>query len=208
MNLNVSSLFFELALIFIPGFVWMKIHTRYGFKGEKTQFDLILNAFIFGVLSYAILYFFYLAKGWELKVFALRPESDRLVPADIFPEIVGALGISIAGGVLTLYAENRKLFTRFVQAIGATMTYGDEDVWDFVFNSRSAAVNFVHVRDFEQQVVYAGYVEVFSETGRLRELVISSVIVYDFDGAEMYKVPRLYLARERDNVHIEFPLDS
>jgi hypothetical protein len=208
MNLNVSSLFFQLALIFIPGFVWMKIHTRYGFKGEKTQFDLILNAFIFGVLSYAILYFVYLAKGWELKIFTLQPDSNRLVPPDIFPEIVGALGISIAGGILTLYAENRKLFTRFVQKIGATRTYGDEDVWDFVFNSPSAAVNFVHLRDFEQQVVYAGYVEVFSETGRLRELVISNVIVYDFDGAEMYKVPRLYLARERHNVHIEFPSAS
>ncbi len=34
MNLNVSSLFFELALIFMPGFIWMKIHTRYGAKGE------------------------------------------------------------------------------------------------------------------------------------------------------------------------------
>lgn len=208
MNLNVSSLFFQLALIFIPGFVWMKIHARYGFKGEKTQFDLILNAFIFGVLSYAILYFMYSAKGWELKIFTLQPENNRLVPADIFPEIVSALGIAIVGGVLTLYAENRKVFTRFVQKIGATRTYGDEDVWDFVFNSSSAAVNFVHVRDFEQQVVYAGYVEVFSETGRLRELVLSNVIVYDFDGAEMYKVPRLYLARERPNVHIEFPVGS
>ena len=56
MNLTVSTLFFELALIFIPGLVWMKIHTRYGFKGEKTPFDLILNAFIFGVLSYGLLY--------------------------------------------------------------------------------------------------------------------------------------------------------
>lgn len=150
----------------------------------------------------------YSAKGWELKIFTLQPENNRLVPADIFPEIVSALGIAIVGGVLTLYAENRKVFTRFVQKIGATRTYGDEDVWDFVFNSSSAAVNFVHVRDFEQQVVYAGYVEVFSETGRLRELVLSNVIVYDFDGAEMYKVPRLYLARERPNVHIEFPVGS
>src|SRR5262249_34487837 len=128
-----------------------------------------------------------------------------LVPADIFPEIIEALGVSIVGSILTLYAENRKLFTRFVQKIGATRTYGDEDVWDFVFNSRSETVNFVHLRDFEQQVVYAGFVEVFSETGQLRELVISNVIVYDFDGLEMYKVPRLYLARERHNVHIEFP---
>jgi len=31
MNLSVSTLFFELALIFIPGFIWMKIHSRYGF---------------------------------------------------------------------------------------------------------------------------------------------------------------------------------
>ena len=51
MNLNVSSLFFEMALIFMPGFIWMKIHTRYGAKGEVTQFDMILNTFIFGVLS-------------------------------------------------------------------------------------------------------------------------------------------------------------
>ncbi len=54
MNLNVSTLFFELALIFIPGFIWMKIHSRYGLRGDKTQFDLILNAFIFGVLSYGL----------------------------------------------------------------------------------------------------------------------------------------------------------
>jgi hypothetical protein len=27
MNLNVSSLFFEIALVLLPGFAWMKIHT-------------------------------------------------------------------------------------------------------------------------------------------------------------------------------------
>ena len=109
-------------------------------------------------------------------------------------------------GVLTLYAENHKLFTRFVQLIGATKTYGDEDVWDFVFNSSSNAVSFVHFRDFDQRVTYAGYVEVFSESGHLRELVLRDVAVYDFDGNEMYKVPRIYLAKKQENVHIEFPI--
>jgi Family of unknown function (DUF6338) len=208
MNLSVSTLFFELALIFIPGFVWMKIHSRYGFKGEKTQFDLILNAFIFGVLSYTVLYLVYRYKGWPLRLFELDVDNKRLLQPELFPEILFAVAISIVCGVLSLYFENHKLFTRFVQTIGATKTYGDEDVWDFVFNSSSSAVNFVHLRDFEQRVTYAGFVEVFSESGQLREIVLRDVIVYDFEQTEMYRVPRLYLAREREGIHIEFPLNS
>jgi hypothetical protein len=207
MNLSVSSLFFGLALIFIPGFIWMKIHTRYGPKVERTQFDLILNAFIFGVISYALLYVIYWCKGWNLKLFELETDSKRLIQPEVFPEILWAAVIATAGGVLGLYVENYKLFTRLVQRIGATNTYGDEDVWDFAFNSRSRAADFVHFRDFVQRVTYAGIVETFSESGQLRELVLRDVIVYDFEGTEMYRVPHLYLARDRTNIHIEFPID-
>jgi len=205
MNLTVSTLFFELALIFIPGFIWMKIHSRYGFKGEKTQFDLILNAFIFGVLSYGFLYVAYRYKGWPLKIFDLDLDSRKLIQPEIFPEILAAIVISVIGGVLSLYVENRKLFTRFVQNIGATRTYGDKDVWDFVFNSSSRAAIFVHFRDFEQRATYAGFVEVFSESGPLREIVLRDVTVYDFEQAELYRLRGLYLAKERENIHIEFP---
>jgi hypothetical protein len=51
-------------------------------------------------------------------------------------------------------------------------------------------------------------VETFSESGELRELLLRDVIVYDFEGTEMYKVPHLYLARDRINIHIEFPIDQ
>jgi Family of unknown function (DUF6338) len=207
-NLNVSSFFFELALIFIPGFIWMKIHSRYGSKGEKAQFDLILNTFIFGVLSYAFLYIIYRYNGWSLKLFELETESKKLIQPEIFPEIIVAVIIAIVGGVLSLYIENHKLFTRFVQKIGATKTYGDEDVWDFVFNSTSNTAIFVHFRDFERRVTYAGIVQTFSETGQLRELVLDEVVVYDFEGTEMYRVPSLYLARNRENIHMEFPISS
>src|SRR5712691_10593144 len=101
MNLSVSSLFFELALIFIPGFVWMKIHSRYGFKGEKKQFDLILNAFIFGVLSYTFLYIIYTYKGWSLKLFELESDSKKLIQPEIFPEIIAAVIIATLAEVLT-----------------------------------------------------------------------------------------------------------
>lgn len=205
MNLTVSNLFFELALIFLPGFIWMKIDARYGAKGEKSPFDMVLNAFIFGVISYAILLAIYSLVGRRLNIFDIDADSKRLFDPRILPEIVYAIAISIGFSIIYLYIQNYKLFTRFVQWIRATKTYGDEDVWDFVFNSRSPSVNFVNFRDFDQRVVYAGFVRAFSESEKLRELFLQQVIVYDFEGIEMYKVAHLYLARERDKIHIEFP---
>jgi len=206
MNLNVSSLFFEIALIFLPGFVWMKIHTKYGAKGDISQFDMILNAFLFGVIAYATLYIIYWRYGFTMHVLTIDVDSKKLVQPELFIDIVAATGIAIVLAIVHLYAENFKLFTRFVQWIRATKTYGDEDVWDFVFNSSSHSANYVHLRDFENRVVYAGYVNVFSESGQLRELLLRDVIVYNFDSEEMYKAPRMYLARDREKVHIEFPI--
>jgi hypothetical protein len=206
MNLNLSTLFFEIALILIPGFVWMKIHTKYGAKGEITQFDMILNAFIFGVISYFVLYVIYLKSSTKLHILELDPNSTQIFQPPLFRDIIFATFVATFLSIIHLYVENNKLFTRFVQRIRATKTFGDEDVWDFVFNSSSASVNYVHFRDFENKAVYAGYVEIFSESGQLRELVLRDVIVYDFDGNEMYPITRLYLARERDNIHMEFPL--
>lgn len=203
--MTISVLFFQLAFIFVPGFVWMKIHSRYGHKGEGTQFDVILNVFIFGLLSYAILYLIYWPFGRPLALFAFDPESKKLIQPEILPDVVAALAVAFFAGIVGLYVENNKLFTRFVQSIGATKTYGDEDVWEFVFNSPSPTAGYVHFRDFANRVTYAGYVRTFSETEKLRELVLADVIVYDFDGNAMYQVPSLYLARGRENIHIEFP---
>jgi hypothetical protein len=107
--------------------------------------------------------------------------------------------------ILWLYIVNYKLLTRFLQKIGATKTYGDEDVWDFTFNSQRAVVEYVHFRDFENKIVYAGWVDTFSETEKLRELVLSDTQIFDFDGNLLFEIPLLYLARSPESIHIEFP---
>jgi hypothetical protein len=91
--------------------------------------------------------------------------------------------------------------------IGATKRYGDEDVWDYTFNAHAsiASVEYIHFRDFEKELIYGGWVATFSETEKLRELVLQDVEVYNFDGQALYSVPMLYLARAPENLHIEFP---
>jgi hypothetical protein len=53
--------------------------------------------------------------------------------------------------------------------------------------------------------VFAGSVTTFSETGRLRELVLRDVEVFDFEGVLLYDVPLMYVARKPEDIHIEFP---
>lgn len=78
---------------------------------------------------------------------------------------------SLAGNSLAIRGQ-LQMGHAISTGIKATKTYGDEDVWDFTFNSSDAAVEYVHFRDFANRIVYAGGVREFSETDKLRELVL------------------------------------
>jgi len=140
----------------------------------------------------------------EFRFFDVKKDTaflDRLA----FQEIFAASALAILLSILWLYVTRFKLITRFFQWIGATKRYGDEDVWDYTFNSSRAEVEYVHLRDFEKRITYAGWVQLFSETEKVRELVLRDVVVYDFDGNQLFETPRVYIARSMDNIDIEFP---
>ena len=94
--------------------------------------------------------------------------------------------------------------TRILNLLRATTTHGKQDIWDLTFSSSEAEVEYVHVRDFEKGITYASWVRAYSETGRLRELLLTDVQVWDNEGAST-DVPMLYLARPDVDVHVEFP---
>src|SRR5260370_81217 len=75
----------------------------------------------------------------------------------------------------------------------------------YALNSSRPGVEYMHFRDFGNQIVYAGWIDQFSATDKLRELVLNDVEIYDFDGKKLFDTPRIYLARQSDNIHIEFP---
>lgn len=199
----------QLVILFVPGIIWERIDAQYGRNRATSQWDIIRRTFVFGLAAYVITYFgFWLAsivcQGVSFKFFEISdttPFLDRTAVWQIF--ITSA--VALVGSIVWLYATNRKSLTRFLQWIGATKRYGDEDVWDFTFNSRQAEVEFVNVRDFDKEITYTGWVELFSESEKQRELLLRDVIVYDWSGNEIFKMARVYLARKSDNIDIEFP---
>ncbi len=209
MELDLSLLLFQLAIIFLPGVIWERLDAHCAAKVKPSIWEILLRALLFGLVVYSFEFIIYSALGWHFVIADVnRAGTQIVVTATIIREIVVALPISLGFAVIGLYAARYKWLAQFLQYIGATKKFGDEDVWDFTFNASIPDVAYVHVRDFEHGYLYAGWVNSFSETGRLRELVLLNVIVYDLDGVEKYRTPRLYIARSPENTHIEFPYET
>lgn len=204
--MRVDLLILQLAVIFLPGIVWARLDASYAAKIKPSESQFFLGAFLFGLTTYAVEFLIFTAIDRPFLMAALADAGTReVVSRDILFEVVWALLIGIVLSIVWLYAARYKLLTRFLQRVGATRKFGDEDVWDYTFNSKDVAVEYVHFRDFESECVYAGWVNTFSETDHVRELVLLDVVVSNFEGQELYRTPRLYLARPPDAIHIEFP---
>lgn len=206
--MKIDLLILQLAIIFLPGIIWASLDASYAAKTKPSEGQFFLRTFLFGITIYAVEFFLFTAIHRPFRMAELADASSHeVVGRDILLEVLCALPIGSLLAIAWLYAAQYKLLTIFLQRIGATKKYGDEDVWDFTLNSGDEAVGYVHVRDFEHGYVYAGLVDAFSETDRIRELVLRAVIVYDFEGDELYRTPRLYLALPTDAIHIEFPYE-
>ena len=204
--MKIDLLILQLAVIFLPGIIWARLDASYAAKVKPSEVEFFLRSFLFGITVYGVEFLVFAAVGRLFKMAEFADAGTReVVSREIMFEVLWAIGIGLVLAVLWLYFSRYKLLTRFLQVIGATRKYGDEDVWDFTFNSTDAAVEYVHFRDFENKLIYAGWVNTFSETDKVRELVLLDVIVYDFDGEPLYETPRMYLARPPGSIHIEFP---
>lgn len=204
--MKLDPFIFQVALLFLPGMIWARLDASWAQSTKPSEVEFFVRAFLFGLTSYAAAFLIYSVFGVRFEVIEL--DRPALINRAVALQVISTSVVGLSLGILWLYAVNRKWIARLLQNIGATKRFGDEDVWDFTFNSTNPAVQFVHLRDFEQKATYAGYVDAFSEGGEVRELVLRQVVVYDFDGNEMYQVPRLYLARKRESIHIEFPTPS
>jgi hypothetical protein len=203
---KIDTIILQLAILFLPGLIWARLDARFALKTKPSDIEFLLRTFLFGLSSYAVTFLVFSALGRQFTVVDLTEVGTQPVVTNaVFKEVLWATGIGLVLGIIWIYAATYKWLTRFLQFIRATRTYGDEDVWDYTFNSSIPAVEYAHFRDFENKLVYAGWVKEYSETEKLRELVLRDVQIFDFEGTLQYEIPLLYLARAPENVHIEFP---
>jgi hypothetical protein len=205
--MKIDLLILQLAVLLLPGLIWARLDARYALKTKPSDTEFFLRAFQFGLVSYGVTFVIYWALGWPFTLIDLsNAETQPVLTSAIVPEILSSIGVGLILSILWIYSATYKWLTWVLQTIKATKTYGDEDVWDYTFNSAIPSVEYINFRDFENKIVYAGWVRSFSETEKLRELVLSDVKIFGLDDGEfLFEMPMVYLARAPENIHIEFP---
>jgi hypothetical protein len=204
--MKIDLLLLQLAVLLLPGLIWARLDARYALKTKPSDTEFFLRAFQFGLVSYGVTYVLYWVVGWPFVLIDLADAGTKpVLTSAIVPEVLAATGVGLILSILWIYSATYKWITWILQKIRATKMYGDEDVWDYTFNSPVPAVEYVNFRDFENKIVYAGWVVSFSETEKLRELVLRDVQIFDFEGTLLFGLPMVYLARAPENIHIEFP---
>lgn len=201
----MNALVVQIAIIFIPGFLWASIDQRFGPRVNRTQTHFLIMTLIFGLISYSVAYIAYASFGLQFSTIAIDSENSIFL-TEFVDEILVSIPVAVTLATVWLYINNKKVVAKFLQKIKATRRYGDEDVWDFTLNSDVPHVEYVHFRDFENGYVYAGWVGAFSESEKLRELLLRDVVIYDIEsGKEILQSPHMYLSRNKENITLEFP---
>jgi hypothetical protein len=195
----------QIAFVFLPGLIWASIDSKYGAGLRPSQTILMVRSFVFGLCTYSIIYLIYGWSGHEFGYSNLGVDGKSIDVAQLIDEIAWSVPVSFFLAICWLWVVRYRLLMKFLQCIGATRRYGDEDVWSFTLNSDDAHVEYVHVRDLENGFIFAGWVNTYSEGEDCRELLLGDVIVYDEYGTEISNPPFLYLSRPKNSIWIEFP---
>ncbi len=207
--MQLSELTIRIILLFLPGVIcWFFLEKL--IISRKREFSyFIIYSFLLAFLSYftyySIVYLLKLIPALntpDVKFFSLLLNLDKPLGEGILFEIflVSLTAFLLALG-LSLIINNRIFHKIFLNKI--SRRFPEPDLWSFIFNRNDKY--WIDLRDFKNKKIYRGQIFSYSDTiSSIVELYLTKVKVYEEDGGEEYEVPGLYIARNSDDITIEF----
>jgi len=205
--MQLSEFTLRIILLFIPGITCLTIIDRLTVHKELKLHQLLINSFVLGFFCYASYYLIILIIGTcshiSLQFSFFEALIDRNASLD-FTEIILVIGWSVPMGFIFTFLIDRKVLHKVAHALRLSNKFGDADVWSYIMNSTMP--EWVVIRDLENDLVYQGWIEAFSDSTGKDEIFIRDVMIYRNSTAEeLYAIPGLYLSRKMENLIVEFP---
>ena len=206
--MELSEFTLRIILLFIPGVISFIIIDKLTIHKESKAHNILIISLILGFICYIFYYLGISLAGrfWEInrKCLFFDALSNKEVKLD-YKEIAVVSGLSIIIGFVFTFLINYKVLYRIAHRLKISNKPGDIDVWSYIMNSR--APEWVVIRDIENDLMYQGWIEAFSDGIDDDELFLRDVKVFrNSTAAELYEIPGLYLPRKRENIVVEFPL--
>ena len=202
---DLNSFVVTLAILLVPGYLGARVFRSLGRwtreRGMKS-WDDFLQILAFALIGqFPGLILSRLFDWWKAPTLLSVSENALRAPHWLFDLVVPFVAASSLG-VVAAAAANRKLVYRWIARPLGIVRYGDEDVWTYLMNSEG--FEWVHVRDHRYGLVYKGWIQLYSDSGESRELLLNDVDVLDnAAGGFLYHVSRLYISRDQHELSIE-----
>lgn len=210
--MEISELTIRILLLFFPGIICTLIIDSLTVHEERNTFVFSIHSFVFGLSCYTLYslekYVVHqiplFSQSVDTRVIFLEALTKADIQVDYLEVIKVTVFVSIPLSLIISRALHQKYLHRFAKKIKVTDKFGDIGVWGFVFNQRN--IGWIWVRDIKNDLIYQGWLQAFSNDVEENELLLTDVTVFrNSTGDELYKVDGLYLARERNEITIEFP---
>jgi len=211
--MTLSEFTLKLLFLFFPGIIAYLIIQNLTNPSKKSDFYFILYAFVFGVFSYLITYFFAPLLHIDFNfIGCLFDKNCSIDTANITKTIAITTGFAILLGFVFSYLININLLFKICSFIKITNKSGNGDVWEEIYFKRNKT--WVRIIDFEQDLVYEGWISRFSTGFKENEILLKEVKIYKNSTREpvyqeeegKYDLDALYITRKQDNLTIEFPI--
>jgi hypothetical protein len=207
--MSISSFLIRIILLVIPGIIGSLLYRSLRGRTSRKDWEDYLEILVFSFLAYGVY-------GLLIRLFnagdalvTFRAFTNESVPIDkpIGHAILFASIAAVPIAFIASYIDNYKLINKFARRIKATRRFGDEDVWDY-FN-RSPDIKWVNVRDHKLNLLYACWIQSYSDPYKDRELLLRNVKVYNNTTGEFfYNTDVMYLSRKSDELTIEALISS
>lgn len=209
--MEISALTLKLIILLIPGALGTLIMNRLTIRKELSPFKFMLNAIIIGVFSYLLLQLFSNTVHFISNIFSCQTGgykqlqiwssiSDKtIIP---YEEVLYSSICSIIIAILGSLIDQYKIINKLAQKLGISNKYGDENLFSYFLNAKETQI--VYIRNIKNNLTYHGYVNSYSETNDLSEIVLSNVSVYRYDDSSLlYEVDQIYLSFAKNEIIIE-----
>ena len=207
--MDLSSFLLRLIFLALPGIIGSLLYRKLRGSKQQKNWQDVIEIILFSLLSYSLYglvvevqSFLRLGTASFTSLQALFDEELPIRWYEIFFSSVFGVLLAFAA----TYAHKYKMVNKFGRWIGATNRFGDEDVWDFFHNSTDIDA-WIFLRDHKLDLVYFGWIEVFSDSEKERELLLRDVKVYsNTTGEHLYDASVIYIARDRYDLTLEVPM--
>lgn len=204
--MNLSEFAFKLILLFLPGIICSYIVDTFTNHKERTQFQFLVNSYVYGLFSYGLYWLYVYIFGACIGVSADSVNFLKTLQSKeqtvSFTEIGYACFASVILASFVTYMQTHKLHFRLFRFLGITNKFGELDVWGYLMNSND--VSWITVRDIENNLMYDGWIQAFSDNSKEAEVLLGDVQVYDNNSGELlYEVNSQYLSLDKAKIRIE-----